>query len=232
MSVSPPAEAMSSTAHASPAAGETARTPSEAPPATSAAELTAESVVEALLFATDTPLSASKLAHLLGLGDAGDVKDHIARLNARYEQVGAAFRVEAIAEGFQMLTLPAYAPYLARLHKARAESRLSTAALETLAIIAYKQPVLRADVEAIRGVAVGDLLVRLREMNLVRIVGRAEEIGRPLLYGTTKKFLEVFGLRSLKDLPRVDELTTENVPKLALAQPRPSAPEATPADAE
>jgi segregation and condensation protein B len=84
-----------------------------------------------------------------------------------------------------------------------------------LAIVAYKQPVLRADVEAIRGVAVGDMLVRLRDMNLIRIVGRAEEIGRPLLYGTTTRFLEVFGLGTLKDLPKLDPDSPDAVPKLA-----------------
>jgi segregation and condensation protein B len=92
------------------------------------------------------------------------------------------------------------------------------AALETLAIVAYKQPILRADIEAIRGVAVGDMLVRLRDVNLVRIVGRAEEIGRPLLYGTTTRFLEVFGLSSLKDLPKLDADNPEAVPKLTLAE--------------
>lgn len=182
-------------------------------------ELTAESVVEALLFSTDAPLSANKLAQLVGVGDARDMRRHIKTLNQRYEQTGASFRIEAIANGFQMLTLPAYASWLGKLRKTRSESRLSPAALETLAIVAYKQPILRANVEAIRGVAVGDLLVRLREMNLVRIVGRAEEIGRPLLYGTTRRFLEVFGLGSIKDLPKTDELTSDRVPQLKLAEP-------------
>ena len=182
-------------------------------------ELSAESVVEALLFSTDAPLPANKLAQLVGVGDARDMRRHIDSLNRRYAQTGASFRIEAIAGGFQMLTLPVYASWLGKLRKARSESRLSPAALETLAIVAYKQPVLRADVEAIRGVAVGDMLVRLREMNLVRITGRAEEIGRPLLYGTTRRFLEVFGLGSIKDLPQVDELTSANVPQLKLVEP-------------
>jgi len=176
--------------------------------------VTAASVVEALLFSTDTPLAAKKIAELLGVGDAGDVKRHIAALNERYEREGASFRIELIANAYQMLTLPAYSPWMSKLHKARAESRLSGAALETLAIVAYKQPVLRADIESIRGVAVGDLMVRLREANLIKIVGRAEEIGRPLLYGTTRKFLEVFGLKSLNDLPKADERQTDAVPPL------------------
>lgn len=177
-------------------------------------EITAESVVEALLFSMDSPLPATKIAQLLGTGDVGDVKGHIEQLNGRYERSGAAFRIEAVAKGYQMLTLPAYNNWLTKLHKVRAESRLSQAALETLAIVAYRQPALRADIEAVRGVAVGDMLVRLREMNLVRIVGRAEEIGRPLLYGTTKKFLEVFGLGSLKDLPMVDQAQGDTIPPL------------------
>ena len=177
-------------------------------------DVTTESVVEALLFSTDTPLSAKKIAELLGVGDASDVRRYVDTLNERYERGGASFRIEAIAKGFQMLTLPVYNHWLSKLHKARAESRLSKAALETLAIIAYRQPILRANIEAIRGVSVGDMLVRLREVNLVRIVGRAEEIGRPLLYGTTGRFLEIFGLAALKDLPMIDEANPQAVPKL------------------
>jgi len=117
-----------------------------------------------------------------------------------------------------MLTLPVYNNWVKKLQKARGETRLSGAALETLAIVAYKQPVLRADIEVVRGVAVGDMLVRLRDMNLVRIVGRAEEIGRPLLYGTTPHFLEVFGLGSLKDLPKIDPQRPDEVPALKVVE--------------
>ena len=192
---------------------EAAASPGESPP-----EITTETVVEALLFSTDAPLPAAKIAQLLGTGDAADVRRHIDTLNKRYEQWSASFRIESIAKGYRMLTLPAYNHWLSKLHKARAESRLSQAALETLAIIAYRQPVLRAAIESIRGVAVGDVLVRLREMNLVRIVGRAEEIGRPLLYGTTAKFLEVFGLASLNDLPKIDRDDPDAVPALKVAE--------------
>jgi segregation and condensation protein B len=180
-------------------------------------EITAQSVVEALLLATDDPLPAGKIAQLLGMGDASDVKAHIEQLNEHYAQTGASFRIEAIAKGYQVLTLPAFNTWIQKLHKARDESRLSPAALETLAIVAYKQPILRADVEAIRGVAVGDMLIRLRDMGLVRIVGRAEEVGRPLLYGTTTKFLDIFGLASLKDLPKVDADQPNALPKIKLA---------------
>jgi segregation and condensation protein B len=185
-----------------------------APQSGAADSVTPESIVEALLFSTDRPLSTARIAQILGIGGAADVKQHIDALNERYERTGASFRIEQVAKGYQMLTLPPYNPWVGQLHKVRAESRLSGAALETLAIIAYKQPALRADIETIRGVAVGDMLVRLRDMNLVRIVGRAEEIGRPLLYGTTRKFLEVFGLNSLKDLPKLDPDRPDAVPAL------------------
>jgi segregation and condensation protein B len=177
-------------------------------------EVFPESIVEALLFSSDAALPARKLADLLGDGDAGTIKKHVESLNQKYERDGSSFRIELIAKGYRMLTLPVYDRWLSKLHKARAESRLSAAALETLAIVAYKQPVLRADVEAIRGVSVGEMLGRIRDMNLVRIVGRAEEIGRPLLYGTTPKFLEVFGLASLKDLPKLDQDDPDAVPTL------------------
>jgi segregation and condensation protein B len=117
-----------------------------------------------------------------------------------------SFRIEEIARGYQMMTLPRFQPWLAKLTAQRVQTRLSPAALETLSIVAYKQPIIRADIEAIRGVAAGEVLNRLREMGLVRIVGRAEVVGRPLLYSTTKKFLDVFGLADLDDLPPLEAL--------------------------
>lgn len=187
--------------------GESARGPvlaQKGPPPAGSEDVTVESIVEALLFSTDVPLPAGKIAQLLEIGDASDVKRCVEVLNERYQTSGASFRIETIAKGYQLMTLPVFNRWVQKLQKARSDTRLSQAALETLAIVAYKQPVLRADIEAIRGVACGDMLVRLREMNLVRIVGRADEIGRPLLYGTTPKFLDAFGLASLKDLPKLD----------------------------
>ena len=169
-------------------------------------EIRPERVLEAILFSADSPLAAAKLASILGVGDAKDVRRNIEELNEQYASLSLSFRIEEIAGGYQMLTLPAYNHWLAKLLRSRQESKLSSAALETLAIVAYKQPCTRADVEAVRGVAVGDMLNRLREMNLVKIVGRAEDLGRPMLYGTTKKFLEVFGLPSLDELPQVEAL--------------------------
>ncbi len=163
-------------------------------------------VLEALLFSTDMPLNASKLAETCGLDSTKAVKDTIAELNKGYEERQAAYRIEERAGGYQLLTLPQYADYITRLVRKKDEGRLTPAMLETMAIIAYKQPIIRADVEAIRGVGAGEVLRSLMEHNLVKIVGRAEEIGRPMLYGTTRYFLEVFGLASLKDLPKSEQL--------------------------
>jgi segregation and condensation protein B len=178
----------------------------EAHEAPGEAEVTAQSVVEAVLFCAEEPLAPAKIAQILGTGDARDVRKHVDALNQRYEQMGCAFRIESIAGGYQMLTLAPYAGWVEKLRRVRAESKLSPAALETLAVIAYRQPVPRADIEAVRGVAVGEVLNRLREMGLVKVVGRAEDVGRPMLYGTTKMFLEVFGLNDLSELPKVEQL--------------------------
>ena len=162
--------------------------------------------VEAALMATDRPLPASRLSDALGKIGVKAIQQATEELNTFYEQTGRSFRIETVAGGCQILTLPDYEDVLSSLYRTRAETRLSPAALETLAIIAYKQPILRADVESIRGVACGEVIRGLMDRQLLKIVGRAEELGRPMLYGTTKRFLELFGLSSLKDLPKVEEL--------------------------
>ena len=168
-------------------------------------ELTTESVTEAVLFASDESLTEARLADIVGV-PVRQIRQHVKSLNERYQANSNAFRIEKIAGGYQMLTLSCYNSWLKKLIRVRDDSKLSAAALETLAIIAYKQPVIRADVEAIRGVAVGEIIRSLIYKGLVKIVGRAEVLGRPMLYGTTKKFLQTFGLDSLKDLPKVEEL--------------------------
>jgi len=168
-------------------------------------DITAVAVLEALLFATDEPVAAQKLVGIIGTGGVGEIKKNIDQLNSKYEQIGCAFRIEAVAGGFQMLTQSCFNPWLSKLIKVRGETKLSPAALETLAIIAYKQPIMRVDVESIRGVAAGEMVRQLIDKGLVKIVGRAEELGRPLLYGTTRKFLEIFGLNNLKDLPELQK---------------------------
>jgi segregation and condensation protein B len=169
-------------------------------------EISTIAVIEAILFATNEPITPNKIVDIVGAGDVKQVRKQIEELNQKYEQMNCSFRIEGIAGGYQMLTLSQYNPWLSKLLRVRAETKLSPAALETLAIISYKQPIMRVDVEAIRGVAAGEMIRQLIDKGLVKIVGRAEELGRPLLYGTTKKFLQVFGLNSLKDLPTAEDL--------------------------
>ncbi len=158
--------------------------------------------IEALLFSTHHPLTAGRLAELLDLDSTKPIRRAVKELNQTYEATGRAFRVELVAGGFQLLTLPEHGGLLKKLHQREIDAKLTKAALETLAIIAYKQPILRADIEAIRGVACGETIRSLMEKHLVKIAGRAELPGRPILYGTTKRFLELFGLNSIKDLPQ------------------------------
>jgi segregation and condensation protein B len=164
-----------------------------------------ESRVEAVLVTSDRPVRESRLVEACNL-TAAKVREAIESLNEAYATSGRVFRITAVADGWQMLTQAEVAPVLARLLAARQQSRLSQPAMETLSIIAYRQPVLRAEIEAIRGVAAGEVLRGLLERRLVRIAGRAEELGRPMLYGTTREFLRVFGLSGVDDLPEVDGL--------------------------
>jgi len=182
-----------------------ASAPADAP-ADAAAEREIAATVEAILFATDNPLSPAKIAMVGELPGRGQVKKAVAQLNERYDRMGCAFRIEPIAGCYQMLTRPQYHDVVGRLFKNKSDSKLSQAAMETLAIVAYRQPILRADIEAVRGVASGEMLRNLMEKNLVKIVGRAEVLGRPMLYGTTRQFLAVFGLNGIDDLPNVESL--------------------------
>jgi len=162
--------------------------------------------LEALLLSTHHPLTAGRLAELLDLETTKPLRKAIKALNEQYASGGRSFRIEQVAGGFQILTLPEHGDLLKRFHQKEVDAKLTKAAIETLAIIAYKQPILRADVEAIRGVACGETIRSLMEKRLVKIAGRAEEPGRPILYGTTKRFLELFGLNSIKDLPQPEAL--------------------------
>jgi segregation and condensation protein B len=160
--------------------------------------------VEAALFLAAEPLTARKIASAAALADTAEARRLIQRLRELYDADATAFQVEEIAGGFQLLTRPAYRPWLMRAQRAGGEVRLTPAALETLAVVAYRQPVPRADVEAVRGVGCGELLTTLMERGLIRIVGRQESLGRPVLYGTTRRFLQAFGLGSLRDLPNYE----------------------------
>ncbi|MCF7955290.1 MAG: SMC-Scp complex subunit ScpB, partial [Phycisphaerae bacterium] len=166
-------------------------------------EVTVESVVEAILFASDEPITPNRLVSIVETGSVKQVRDCVKSLNEKYEQNNLAFRIERIAGGYQMMTLDAYNHWLRKMIRVRADNKLTQAALETLAIVAYKQPIMRADVEGIRGVSSGEMIRSLMYKGLVRITGRAEVLGRPMLYGTTKKFLDVFGLNSPKDFPKL-----------------------------
>jgi segregation and condensation protein B len=198
--------------------------------------------VEAVLMTADRPLGERKIAIILdllggdaasddseaaneedaetgrktsGRGPVADIRSAVAALNEAYEEAGRSFRIEHVAGGLQVLTLPQFAGDIARLKGVRQQSKLSQAALETLAIIAYRQPILRADLESIRGVACGEVLRGLMDR-------RSEVVGRPMLYGTTREFLEVFGLASLDDLPQAKELRPTPA-----AKPKPSSSKIT-----
>ncbi|MDX1962949.1 MAG: SMC-Scp complex subunit ScpB [Pirellulales bacterium] len=167
--------------------------------------------VEAILFIAREPLTSRKIAQLTDLPDGTAARTVIRRLNAFYDSSGSAFVVREIAGGYQLFSRPQFGPWLRKLLQTSLEVRLSGPALETLAVIAYRQPLLRSEVEAIRGVQCGDLLRQLLERDFVRIIGRTDDLGRPLLYGTTKKFMQVFGLRHLDELPRAEQLRKSSV---------------------
>ena len=185
--------------------------------ATPCAELPLEQRVEAVLMIADRPLTDTRIAEILGVPAAAPQKrgqppvpppvhTAIEALNARYAADGRTFRIESVAGGWQVMTLPAFGPIVARMKGVREQGRLTQAALESLAIIAYLQPILRADLESIRGVACGEVLRSLMDRRLVKIVGRADEVGRPMLYGTTNEFLKQFGIGRLEELPNAKEL--------------------------
>jgi len=166
----------------------------------------AAQIVEAILFASDAPLKAEEIARADESLDEDAVEAALRELAEHYAEADRAFQVEEVAEGYQLLTRPEFAPYLERFDTVPRPARLSGPALETLAIIAYRQPIGRVEVEYIRGVGSSGVIRTLQDRGLVDVIGRAEGIGRPLLYGTTHRFLEHFGFATLDDLPRPEEL--------------------------
>lgn len=155
--------------------------------------------------------TAAKIREAQRVQGLAQVEAAVDHLNAAYERTGRSFRIERVAGGLRVMTLPTFAPVIAEFHRARLSAKLSRPAVETLAIIAYKQPITRAQLEAIRGVSCGEVLRSLIDRKLVTVRGRAEELGRPLLYGTTRPFLDHFGLESIKDLPTIAELKPTGV---------------------
>ncbi|MEC8556239.1 MAG: SMC-Scp complex subunit ScpB [Planctomycetota bacterium] len=159
--------------------------------------------LEGVLFLSREGLSLRKLAKLAGLADATEARTLIRELNQQLDEQGRAFRVEDIAGGYALLTRAQFADWLRRFEYVPGQQKLSQTAMETLAVVAYRQPVPRSEIEAIRGVSSSEVLKQLMEYELVRIHSRSEELGRPFLYGTTRRFLQMFGLRSLDRLPRM-----------------------------
>lgn len=164
-----------------------------------------KNIIESLLFVAEEPLTLDRIKDILEVDDRKLVRETLHDLQADYESRTGAFVLREVAGGFQFRSRPEYVPWIKKLIQPK-PARLSKAALETLAIIAYKQPVIRSDVEHLRGVDCGGVLRMLMERNLIRVLGRKEIPGRPIIYATTKQFLEVFDLKNLKDLPTPKEI--------------------------
>ena len=164
------------------------------------------SIVEAILFASDAPLSPGEIARADEVLDEDRVEEALAALRAEYDNSGRAFELREVADGVQLMTRPEFAPYLERFDTVPKSSRLSGPALEALAIVAYRQPISRIEVEYVRGVNSTGVIRTLLDRELIEAVGRGEGVGRPMLYGTTARFLEHFGFPSMEHLPRPEEL--------------------------
>lgn len=164
------------------------------------------SIIEALLFASDSPVPVGRIQSIVEKVDSRRIEEIIGKLNNEYRNQERSFHIIEVAGGFQFATHPQYASWIRKLYTGRRLPRLSAAALETLAIIAFKGPIIRSEIEALRGVSVEGVLKTLLERNLITVTGRQEGPGRPLLYTTTQEFLIYFGLKSLSDLPKPKEL--------------------------
>ena len=191
-----------------------------------------ENIVEALLFSSDTPLTLAKLKEIIEKESTKTIRQVLNNLMKKYQQSSSALQLIEIAGGFQIVSKEDYFPYIQKLYKGRQAARLTSRALETLAIIAYKQPVTKSEMENIRGVNVDGVIKTLLERNLITIEGRQKAPGNPLLYGTTKYFLEYFGLKNLEALPKLKEIDDllkeddkflESLDQVALRQLEPEA---------
>lgn len=207
-----------------------------------------KSVIEAILFAAQSPLSAKEIKTLLAKADESEENAEVVKafkktkeseiagiiqeLKVDYTQHGRSFQIQEVAGSYQLISQPQFAPWLKQLFGESHSSRLSQPALETLAIIAYRQPITRADIEGIRGVAVDGVMQTLLERSLITITGRAEVPGRPMLYGTTRLFLEKFGMNDLNELPAVEELKRIQLPSVQSTQDQPSEQKAEGSNAE
>ncbi len=168
---------------------------------------TTKSVIEALLFSSDKLLTIEQIKNILDNLDNAQIRQILGELASEYESASRGIRIIEVAGGYRMVTPSSLAPFLKKLYKQRRPERASKPALETLAIIAYKQPLTKMEIESLRNVNVDGLIHSLLEKDFIRIVGRKNAPGRPIVYGTTKAFLEYFGLKSLDDLPKIDKFT-------------------------
>lgn len=162
--------------------------------------------VEAVLLISKEPITGRRIAELAQLDDATRARTLIRELNESYDRKGRAFHVAKLAGGYQLLTRPQFAKWIRRVQHVPPPERLTGPALETLAVIAYRQPMVRAQIDAVRGVHSGEVIRQLMDKDLVKISGRSEDLGRPFLYATTRHFLKMFGLGSLEDLPAAEQL--------------------------
>ncbi len=162
-------------------------------------------VIEALLFVSEKPLAVEQIKDVLDNLEAGQIRQILEELNSEYEKTNRGIRIAEVAGGFRMITPSTLAPFLKKLHRQRRKDRLSKPALETLAIIAYKQPLTKLDIESLRNVSADGVIDSLLEKGLIRITGRKKAPGRPFVFGTTRTFLEYFGLKSLDDLPKMEK---------------------------
>lgn len=168
----------------------------------------AKKIIEAMLFATDKPLPLHRMKEVLEDVETSTIQSSVSELKGEYANRGSSFRIIEVAGGVQLTTDSQYAPWINKLYKQDKPDKLSSPALETLAIIAYRQPVTRTDIEFIRGVNVDGLVRNLLEKGLIKVKGRKESVGQPFLYGTTREFLTCFGLNTLTDLPKIEDKDT------------------------
>jgi segregation and condensation protein B len=178
----------------------------------------AKRIIEALLFTSEKPITIEQMKEVLEEVEAKDIKAALSELQSEYETLGRSFKVYEVAGGYQMVTAPEFAEYLKKFYRVKSKDKLTKPALETLAIVAYRQPITRADIEDIRGVNVDGVVKTLADRQLIRITGRKDAPGRPILYGTTKEFLDRFGLSSLNELPKLGEFTEADIDLSELKQ--------------
>lgn len=171
----------------------------------------AKRIIEALLFTCEKPITIDQIKEVIEDFDPKEIRPLLTQLQSEYEELGRSFKIYEVAGGFQMATEPAFAEYLKKFYKIKSRDKLTKPALETLAIIAYRQPITRADIEDIRGVNVDGVIKTLLERMFIKVVGRKDAPGRPILYGTTKEFLDKFGLNSLSELPKLSEFTEADI---------------------